>query len=66
MCTSFFLGLKKKIDNNTSKEVFCVCIQCKLLLTQNYVVICILFAFSLLHFKILVLQEGHCGDDKFF
>jgi hypothetical protein len=23
------------------------------------------FAHSLLHFKTLVLQEGHCGDDRF-
>jgi hypothetical protein len=27
---------------------------------------CVFFsAHSLLHFKILVLQEGHCGDDRF-
>jgi len=38
ICPSFFLGLKKERDNNASKEVFCACIQCKLLLTQNFVV----------------------------
>ncbi len=27
---------------------------------------CVFFsAHSLLHFKTLVLQEGHCGDDRF-
>jgi hypothetical protein len=62
----FLLGFKERIDNNALKEVFCACIQCKLLPTQNYVVICIFLAHNLLHFKTLVLQEGHCGDDKFF
>jgi hypothetical protein len=62
----FLLGFKEKIDNNASKKVFCACIQCKLLPTQNFVIMYFFVACSLLHFKTLMLQERHCGDDRFF
>jgi hypothetical protein len=35
--------------------------QFKILLSCVFFFVC-----SLLHFKTLVLQEGHCGDDRFF